>query len=106
MKATFLAAVLATLTAQATASYASSCRNCRLEQWSSDWLSGNNLAPMLLCDCAQKNGGWHALRLDLNLCIANDDGNLSPRANGNFGGSCNGFRLDGGKQFRCMCKGK
>jgi hypothetical protein len=67
IKASPLAAVLATLPFQATVSYASSCRNCRLQQCN------------LLCDCSQKNGGWHASRLGLNLCLANDDGNLSER---------------------------
>lgn len=80
MKISLLAVAVASLAAQAAASYASSCRNCRLEKWNNDWLSGDQWRPILLCDCKQTNGKWRASRLDLNNCIANDDGRMAARA--------------------------
>ncbi|KAH6649486.1 Cyanovirin-N [Chaetomium tenue] len=107
MKISFLAVAVASLATQAAASYVNSCRNCRLEKWNNDWLSGDQWGPILLCDCKQTNGQWHASRLDLNNCIANDDGRLAPRQGGNLGGSCNMFSLDSNmKYFGAYCKKK
>lgn len=79
MKISLLVVAVASLATQAAASYASSCRNCRLEKWNNDWLSGNEYGPILLCDCKQKDGKWHSSRLDLNHCIANNDGRMTSR---------------------------
>jgi hypothetical protein len=45
-----------------------------------DRFSGLDKAPVLLCDCKQTNGQRRTSRLDLNLCIANDDGRMVPRS--------------------------
>lgn len=79
MKLSFLVVALASLGTQTAASYAGSCRNCHLEKWNNDWLSGDQWGPILLCECRQKNGQWHSSRLDLNNCIANSKGDLAPR---------------------------
>ncbi|KAK3364314.1 hypothetical protein B0T25DRAFT_445654 [Lasiosphaeria hispida] len=103
MKISLLAVTLATLATQVVASYLGSCNNCRLEGRSAPWLSGDDEAPVLLCDCTRNNGQRRGTRLDLNSCITNDDGYLIPRADGGLGGSCNMFSLDGGKVFSANC---
>ncbi|KAK3290983.1 Cyanovirin-N [Chaetomium fimeti] len=104
MKISILAVTLASLAAKVTASYASSCRNCRLEKWDSMPFSGLDYGHYLLCDCKQANGQWHASRLDLNRCIANSDGYMVSRAEGNLGRSCHGYGLLEGKTFTAFCK--
>ena len=80
MKVSRVAIILAAVAVyETTASYAGSCNNCRLEKRSAAWLSGDDKAPVLLCDCAVGDGRWNPSRLDLNQCIANANGVLAPR---------------------------
>ncbi|KAH6844672.1 hypothetical protein B0I37DRAFT_378040 [Chaetomium sp. MPI-CAGE-AT-0009] len=107
MKICHLALALASFATQAAASYAGSCRNCRLEKWDNDPFSGNNYSHFLLCDCRQANGQWRASRLDLNHCIANSDGWMVSRGGGFLGKTCFGYGLDSdGKTFSAFCKKK
>lgn len=81
MKVSLVAIVFAALATchGAAASYIGSCKNCRLEKRSAAWLSGDDEAPVLLCDCAAGGGKSNPSRLDLNQCIANVKGVLTPR---------------------------
>ncbi|KAK0751312.1 hypothetical protein B0T18DRAFT_402234 [Schizothecium vesticola] len=105
MKLSLLAVALTALATHGAASYIGSCRNCRLEGRSAAWLSGDDEAPVLLCDCARSNNaGWRATRLDLNNCIMNNNGYLGALEGGGLEGSCNMFSLRDGKYFSANCR--
>jgi hypothetical protein len=81
MKLSFLATVIAmtSVIGSVSGSYAGSCRNCRLEKRSAPWLSGDDEAPMLICECGNGSGGWPTTKKDLNQCLMNKDGFILPR---------------------------
>lgn len=79
MKLTLPTTLLTLLATQALASYLGSCGNCCLEWQNSAWLLGDDEAPVLLCDCWRTNGETRGLRLDLNNCVANVNGNMVGR---------------------------
>lgn len=79
MKISLPTTLLTLFATQALASYLGSCGNCRLERQNNDVLSGDDEAPVLLCDCRRTNGETRGSRLDLNNCIANVDGNMAAR---------------------------
>ncbi|PGH08755.1 hypothetical protein AJ80_07793 [Polytolypa hystricis UAMH7299] len=100
---TTIIAIASSAVVSVSASYANSCQNCRLEKRSAPWLSGDDHAPILICECGDGKGGKPTTKLDLNQCLMNKNGFMLPQKNGNFGLSCNMFGLIDTK-ITAMCK--
>ena len=81
MKSSILVTVVAVISAavSVSASYKDSCGSCHLEKRSAGWLSGDDQAPVLICDCTDKNGHSAPTKLDLNSCLANIHGFILPQ---------------------------
>ncbi|KAK4461484.1 Cyanovirin-N [Cladorrhinum samala] len=63
--------------------FASSCK---------DWYWMDN--KFLVATCKKKNGSWLKTRQDMNLCIINRDGFMSPEDNGRAFDTCSYVRLE------------
>ncbi|KAL2758837.1 hypothetical protein ACRALDRAFT_1075248 [Sodiomyces alcalophilus JCM 7366] len=78
--------------------YTRSCDSCTTRN------SGrSNASPILECCCGNGAGSCHRTSLDLNRCIANARGVMSPRNNGNLGGSCHWYRYLDGYRLEARC---
>ncbi|KAH6628160.1 Cyanovirin-N [Chaetomium tenue] len=57
----------------------------------------------LYAHCRQNDGGERLTNEDLNLCIANDNGQLVAREGGGYGGSCSHCYITG-SSMKCDCQ--
>ncbi|KAJ8509263.1 hypothetical protein ONZ45_g8553 [Pleurotus djamor] len=58
----------------------------------------------LSANCADGSGGFKDSQIDLNLCIANYNGNLVCAENGGYGFSCAGCGIRTGWYMVCGCR--